>query len=93
MCKLRLIRVFHERNLYSPIYRFHIHESINHTKGSLNVKCNQQKSRNSASDVKTCLKDVKFVKKTYSMYLLMLISNFIEDMNTGNTEKRRKREE
>jgi hypothetical protein len=36
------------------------------------------------------LKDAEFVKKTYSMYLLMLISNFIEDMDAGNTEKRRK---
>jgi len=39
MCKLRLI--LHERNLYRLTCRFHIHESINHTKGSLNVKCNQ----------------------------------------------------
>jgi hypothetical protein len=38
------------------------------------------------------LKDVEFAKKKYSKYLLMLISNFIEDMNTGNTKKRRKRE-
>jgi len=27
------------------------------------------------------------------MYLLMLISYFIEDMKTGNTEKRRKRKD
>lgn len=90
MCKLRLI--FNERNLYKPICRFHIPESINHTKGSLNVECNQEQSRNSASYVKTCLKDVEFAKKKKSKYLLMLISNFIEDMNTGNTKKRRKRE-
>lgn len=89
MCKLRLI--FHEHNSYRPICRFNIPESINHTKGSLNVKYNQWQSYNSASDDKTCLKDEEFAKKIYSKYLLMLISNFIEDMNTGNTKKRRNR--
>ena len=43
--------------------RFHIVESINHTKGSLNVKCNQYQSLNPASDVKTCFKDTEFAKK------------------------------